>query len=678
LLLLKSRDASTGPNRSELQAVMLSRTEYRPTIDGLRGIAVLAVIAFHARWSVSGTPILRGGYFGVDVFFVISGYLIARFIFKELKNGTFSLPRFYERRARRILPALFLVIAISSALAFLTLTPRPLLEFSKSVIATIGFVANIFFWWRTDYFAEPGDLTPLLHTWSLSVEEQFYFLFPLMLVATWRYARGFVTPLLLAGTAAAFVLCLENSSDQSAVFYLFQYRAWEPLAGVVVARLEPFKFQFSPNIAAFLPGVGLGLIAYSMIFLGGQIAIVAVVGTALVIFFEGDDPASRLLAARPLASIGVISYSLYLWHQPAFVFARSYLINAPTVQNYVVLVLGCMVLSAISWRFVEQPFRSRSFGTRQFSRAASGAAVLLLVATVASLTTNGFPQRYSPEQLALLAADPARGVAFVDGRNCRRTTVADACIIGKKETDPAFAVLGDSHAETLTGPLSDLFETMSVSAYVYTYAACPFIADVGQVGSNSPCPKFEEDVIGALREHHITSVIVNDRSTAYIVGTRFDNGEGGVEPGPPFPFAPIAFRGDNSERVASMTAALRKTLLRLIDLGIKVYYVLPVPEVGWNVPRTVVKLTARHGSPLTTSLPTYFERNRIVLDLANDLSGLKGFVPIYPHEVFCKEETERCYTHGTTMFYTDTDHLSREGAELLVKSIAERLKDRHD
>jgi hypothetical protein len=417
------------------------------------------------------------------------------------------------------------------------------------------------------------------------------------------------------------------------------------------------------------------MIVCSMVFLGGQIAIVPVIGAALVILFGGSDPVSRLLATRPLSSLGLISYSLYLWHQPVFVFARSYLINTPTGPTYVVLILVCIVLSAMSWLFVEQPFRKRSFGTRRFFVAAGIAALLLFGATLPSLMTDGFPQRYSPEQLALLAADPERGVAFVDGRNCRRITVTDACIIGKKQTKPTFAVLGDSHAETLTGPLDDLFKTMSVSAYVYTYAACPFIADVGAVGANSPCPRFEDDVISALREHHITSVIINDRSTAYIVGTRFDNGEGGVEPGDPFPFAPVGFSGNDLKRVVSMTAALRTTLLRLLDMGIEVYYVLPVPEVGWHVPWTVVKLTARHGLPLTTGLPLYLKRNRIVLDLARDLSSHKGFVPIYPHDVFCKEETERCYTtHNSTIFYTDTDHLSREGAELLVKMIAGKLE----
>lgn len=617
---------------------------------------------------------LKGGYFGVDVFFVISGYLISRFIFNELESGTFSLAKFYERRARRILPALFLVLAVSSLFGLLTLTPRPLSEFSESVLAAIGFVANIFFWLRTDYFQEPGELTPLLHTWSLSVEEQFYVLFPLMLIAISRYLKRFMAPLLLLGTAAAFILAyLEHSRNPSAAFYLFQYRAWEPLVGAVVALLEPFKSRFPQRAAAFIPSLGLGMIVYSITFLDGPIAIVAVAGTALVLLFEGRDLASRLLAAGPLTSIGLISYSLYLWHQPVFVFARSYLVNAPTAPVYVLLIVVCIILSAISWRFVEQPCRKQSFATKRFLVSAGTFAVLLIGTATPSVLTNGWPQRYTAEQLALLAADPARGVAVVEGRNCRRTSVDDACIIGLKDAQPTFAVLGDSHAEALTGPLGDLFRTNSVSAYVYTYPACPFIADVGELGTTSPCPRYEEDVIRALREHRITSVIINDRSTAYIVGTRFNNGEGGVEPGTPFPFAPTGFKGSDPERIASMTTALQTTLLRLLEMGIKIYYVLPVPEVGWHVPRTIVKLTARHMLPLTTSLPRYFERNKIVLDLARDLSiHHKDFVPIYPHKTFC-DETARCHTHDSTIFYSDTDHLSREGAKLLVKAIAGSL-----
>jgi hypothetical protein len=436
-------------------------------------------------------------------------------------------------------------------------------------------------------------------------------------------------------------------------------------------------------VAGAWPAVGLGLIGVAICLLGsletsiGWNTGLAVVGTVLIIRFgHGSDPASRLLAKRPLVGLGLISYSLYLWHQPAFAFARLYLVNAPGNTILLALILICVGLSYLSWRFVEVPFRRRDAITRQkLALAVIGLSAVLLGSAALSEFTRGFPRRFSADQLALLAFKPQRGTSIVDGRVCRRQSIDDACIIGRPRTDPTFAVLGDSHAETLTGPLGDLLDDLSLAAYVYTYPACPFIAGIETVGKKTPCAEFEEGVFAALGAHHITSVIINDRSTAYISGTTFDNGEGGIEPGPPTVIRPVGFSGSEAERVSGSAAALRQTLRRLLEMDITVYYVLPVPEVGWHVPRTLVKLIAQNRLPLTTSLATYLQRNRTVLDVVQQFQDNKRFVPIYPYRILCSNATARCYTHDArTVFYTDTDHLSHEGAEKLIPVIASEIK----
>ncbi|WP_168213004.1 MULTISPECIES: acyltransferase family protein [unclassified Bradyrhizobium] len=670
-----------------VSAATLGGITYRPEIDGLRAVAVVSVLFFHAHLRFAGIEPFKGGYLGVDIFFVISGYLIAGIIFSDLDGESFSLARFYERRARRILPALLLVIAASAIVGLLFMTPEPISQFARSIFAVIFFVANIFFYQRDNYFSEPSDLTPLLHTWSLSVEEQFYVFFPLLMILMWRFARRSLALVLIAGAAVSFSLALHtDKTDPSAAFYLLQNRAWEILTGSVLARIEQARARPTFDaIARMLPALGLGLIFASICLLGAQETsvgwntVLAVSGTALIIRFgEGGDLVSRLLATRPLVGLGLFSYSLYLWHQPVFAFTRLFLIDAPGNFISCVLILTCLVLAYLSWRFVEVPFRNRTTVTRRkLVVAVIGISAALLVLAGSSEFTGGFPQRFSADQLALLALKPQRGTAIADGRDCRRQSIDDACVIGRPHTAPTFAVLGDSHAETLTGPLNDLFYELSIAAYVYAYPACPFVAGVETVGKKAPCLEFQENVFAALRQHRITSVIINDRSTAYISGTTFDNGEGGIEPGPLAAIRPVGFTGSEAERMSRSAEALRATLLRVLEMGITVYYILPVPEVGWHVPRTLVKLIAQNRLPLTTSLQRYLERNRVVLGIARDIQDETGFVPIYPQRVFCRTDTARCYTHdGATIFYTDTDHLSREGAEKLVAVIAPEIKFR--
>ena len=360
--------------------------DYRPEVDGLRAVAVLAVIVYHAE-----LPWLRGGFAGVDVFFVVSGYLITRLILAERDAGHFSLLRFFERRARRILPALYLVIAACLPFAWMLMFPEELRRFGDSVLSVLLLVANFYFVNTQDYFAPGAELSPLLHAWSLSAEEQFYLVFPILALATLSISRrAFVGCILCLATASLGLaqfggLLHENAGGLRWLappawgYYLLPTRAWELLLG---AALAAGRFE-QTALNARLPGLlrqtlgiaGIALIVASCLFYRRSTpfptayALVPTIGTALVILFARQGTlAHAALAWRPLVGIGLMSYSLYLWHQPVLAFSRLYLPRGMSEVWLVGAVALSFLLAWLGWRFVEQPCRDRAaVSTRAFA-----------------------------------------------------------------------------------------------------------------------------------------------------------------------------------------------------------------------------------------------------------------------------------------------------------------------
>ena len=363
---------------------------YRREIDGLRTIAVGSVVLFHA-----GLPGFDGGYVGVDVFFVISGYLITAILLDDLDGGRFSILKFYERRARRILPALSLVIAVTSLIAVSgVMLPDQLTRYFQSVVATALFAANFFFWWTTDYFAPAAEESPLLHMWSLAVEEQFYLLFPIFLFLGWRWRRDWALPLMLLGGLVSLGLAeFASRAGPTANFYFPVTRVWELLAGSLVAVTLRGGVPERTALSPWLSGLGLALVVASIVMVGGEFrypslwTVPSVLGTALMIrYTRPDDPAGWLLALAPMVFIGQLSYSIYLWHQPLMAFAR--ISTFGHVELWVMLALSALTipLSWLSWRFVEQPFRKGYSRKTIFSL--SGVAIGLMIVVGAGIGTS--------------------------------------------------------------------------------------------------------------------------------------------------------------------------------------------------------------------------------------------------------------------------------------------------
>jgi peptidoglycan/LPS O-acetylase OafA/YrhL len=449
---------------------------HRADIDGLRAIAVVAVVLFHA-----GVSQVSGGFVGVDIFFVISGYLITSLLLGEIAEGRFSLAGFYERRIRRIFPALFAVLAFCMAVATILFLPRELQNFDQSLLATTFFVSNIYFYSTTGYFAAQPDSLPLLHTWSLSIEEQFYIVFPLLL----SLAIGFGRRVWVWLIAALFLLSLAASIwvtnvDADAAFYLAPMRVWELMLGALLAaRLLPrIEAQALRELLAI---AGVALIAYAVFCFTpatpfpGSAALIPCLGAALVIYAGEDDGtsiAAKALSLWPLVFVGLISYSLYLWHWPLLVFARYWTITPLSGWQSAAIVIASFVLAALSWRYVEQPFRGkRPAIPRRILLASAATAMSVAVAFGLATASTGWPTRFSPEILAAVHSD-AHSVANDRMRATCKTQRCKDCVLGAP-APPTYAVWGDSHAAVLAPAIAAVAERHGTSVQLHLHTGCP-------------------------------------------------------------------------------------------------------------------------------------------------------------------------------------------------------------
>jgi len=377
--------------------------KYRAEIDGLRALAVVPVILFHA-----GFELFSGGFVGVDVFFVISGYLITTILIEDIENQRFSIVNFYERRARRILPALYTVAATSTIASSFILYPEYLISFAKSLVSTPLFSANFYFWSERGYFGESSELKPLIHFWSLAVEGQFYIVFPIFLLVLSKCKRLFYSLLIFGMTISLASSYFVTKIHFDTAFYFPFTRAWELLAGSVAALLVKNHFYVhNVSVAEVFSSIGLSLIFYSCLSFDnstpfpGFYAAVPVLGTFLfVISASATHYVKKLFSFKPIVFIGLLSYSLYLWHQPIFALARHLEVFE---SNLIAIALATVLFSYITYRYVETPFRNKLFISRAniFIASLIG-GVLLIFAGLYIVAKDGFINRYSVEDRALL------------------------------------------------------------------------------------------------------------------------------------------------------------------------------------------------------------------------------------------------------------------------------------
>lgn len=636
---------------------------YRPEIDGLRALAVVPVILFHA-----GIGTFSGGYVGVDVFFVISGYLITTIIINEMDEGRFRLGNFYERRARRILPALFLVMIVCIPLAWMWLMPRDMKDFSQSLIAVAMFLSNVLFWDESGYFDTAAELKPLLHTWSLAVEEQYYILYPLFLMLCWRLGRRSI----LAVLSIVFVLSLAAAhwnayTDPAFAFYLLPTRGWELLTGVFAAfYLQKNEAPLSAYGKQTGSAVGIALVLYAVFAYDSQTpfpslyALAPAVGTLLIILLAVEGTyVNRLLSAKVMVGVGLISYSAYLWHHPLLAFARYRSDTEPSFWLMIALCVLTFPLAYLTWRYVENPFRRRTVFSRErmFTVSASFA-----VAFIAFGAWGNHSDGFEPQGLDDFAPVAATGAA------------------------PDVMLVGDSHADHLFFGLATLLGSRISND---TSPGCIPFFNVDRYDSRfapGSCVRLMNDTLDRFIDDDTKKTIVlSTMGPVYLDNTGFRDMESERVQG-----QNVVLTNDPgiSDRWLIFETGMRDTLARLSSAsGKKVVFVIDVPELG--VEERFCDVTGKSiqvfGKPVQVRSPDYDQcriprgefddRARRYYELVHDIvDDFPGVSVLDPTALFC--DADYCYGYeGQRRLYRDTDHLSEYGSYLVAKQIEALLRE---
>jgi len=652
---------------------------YLSHVDGLRAVAILSVLGFHAAPSL-----VPGGFVGVDVFFVISGFLITSILRKEMAQGSFRLTNFLARRARRIVPALAFVVLVSFVVACLLLTPEQLSEFGRSLTATALFGANIHFYNTTDYFALAAQERPLLHTWSLAIEEQFYIVWPLALLflTTWLPRKAAL--LVIAGAAlASFALYFVSASgDPTYAFYMPHCRAWELLIGALLA-LTIEHLVVPHRLAQILGGLGLAAIALSVFVLSettphaGTATLLATLGTAAIIVACNNQYTliGRTLSLRPVVWVGLISYSLYLWHWPVLVFAR---IQAPSELSPLMLAALLVLSGALawfSWWYVESPFRGRAGQFRISVRGALASAACTLVAVagvgLAIKAGNGWPWRLdepAQEVYAQMATgNPIR--SRCDG--VENIFAADGtCGFGRKRQDGDsydVAVFGDSNADHFVPMIARLAEEQGLSGRQVTQSACGPLLGVWRTKQ----PAAHEDTCLAYQKGIMDFVAANPNLKLAILSANWSSyqhplGDNGLDPA-------SGETGARDPSLHSLEHFLKATAEYLSAHGVKVLILGQVPhwtKVG-KLPVACAIDAKRSGAdrracgiPADAARRDLAASNDAIREVARDadVSAILGT------DLTC--DATECYAMMDGVFlYRNPGHLNRFGSETLAKYV---------
>ena len=647
-------------------------TSYRPDIDGLRAVCILSVVMFHAGfrdWS--------GGFVGVDIFFVISGFLITSLIARQVSLGQFTLLGFYERRVRRLLAASIPVAIFTTLFALAFYTSETLVTYCQSLIAFVFYGSNWFFLSQTGYFAAASETSPLLHTWSLGVEEQFYLVFPALLLVLLRRPRSafwILAALAVSSLAYAQIEIARGFLDRA--FYSSLSRFWELLAGALLALL-PGLIERTVRIALPMRVAGLAMVAASVLLyrdetpFPGVAALLPVGGALLLVAASPDsrDPAWRLLTARPVVYLGRLSYSLYLWHWPILGAARTLSIERNDVHILLAVALS-VVLAALSYHVVEQPVRAR----RKLARGRDMG--LLLAATsafgiaigCAGWSAGGWPGRFSPEVVAAAAraVDPT-GFPERCFESQTEAHTGPLCRFGDTAKPKVDMVLwGDSHSLSLLPAFRRYAEGRGLALAYAGRGGCPPLADTGRSrrGRNQfdarLCPDFNNAVRAFIRDHDVPVVVLAAWWSLYandLHGGLVSLKEAAV---------------GNEAAGATFEAALGRTLAELQGRDVVIVEQVPVYKTNLPSAHVVLHRFGSSASAIGADPVRHRQQQRLAVAAVEKFASLGNMRRIDPASVLCGPN--RCLVAAEgKLLYKDGNHLNFDGSMFVYPLIEHEL-----
>lgn len=640
--------------------------KFRPDLHGLRGVAVLLVVIYHANIGP-----LRGGYVGVDVFLVISGFLITGILLKSIDESRFSAVEFYSRRARRLLPAATVMIATTLAAGYFILGPQDLQRLAAASIFACALAANFFFALRQNYFADQIPEQALLHTWSLGLEEQYYLLYPPLLL--WIVARVRLA-LFVSLTALLWVLSLWLTAVHPiGAFFLLPARAWEFLLGGLVALLarrpaSSRRVRTAVGMAGLIGILAAAVALTPVVPYPGLAATLPVAGAGAVIWANSQDAtfSGRLLSARWLVAVGAVSYSLYLWHWPVLSLARYYAGRSLDIRETLCALSAVALLSYASLVWIERPFRAASFDLTAARKSlmpicALGAATLC--ASAFAIRNDGFPARLSAQARSFAAA------ALPDGREtspCHHGPPQEGrlCTLaaGSPES-PLILVWGDSHANAIVGALADLGIRHDATVIQASYSGCPPLidADVAHVSIARYCREFNTGVLRAVHDRGIRRALLTAYWTAYLparpqtlLARLLD----------PYRDSRYLGGGSAADNERNFAVALQRTVSALRSNGVEVWIMGQVPAQRILVPLALERAAARGEdySSMGITLEAYRDSQAAVNRLFEQFGSIVHFID--PGSLLCASGRCLC-VNAQQSLYVDSHHLSPTGARLI-------------
>ena len=636
---------------------MSHHIKYRKDIDGLRAIAVLAVIFYHLGFSF-----ISGGFIGVDIFFVISGFLITQSIQHDLKNHKFTIKNFYIKRIRRILPVLFVTTMVTMVVAIFVLPIEDLKEFALSMVSVSFFSSNIFFWQHIDYFSVSAELKPLLHTWSLGIEEQFYIFFPLFMMwtATWRSKKVFIATAIF--TFLSFTLCASSfgASHIQANFFLPITRFWELFMGVLLALFlaRDREIKSSKTLDDIFALLGLGfiiapllLLDYNSVFPGIN-ALYPVVGSVLIIYSgqRGESFLVSILSNKIVRYIGLISFSLYLWHWSIIAFAKNIIIGEFSLSEQMFMLSLTFVLSALSYRFVEEPFR-RDKKLKEFLQLKNGLIALSILA-ISSLVLFVVLKLYFPNTQ----------IKHKD-TNCFKNNATleniGECNFGDTKSKKIFVLYGDSHASALYPAFEAFAKEQNMRGVFISLSGCAPLFDIRRedgVGNASNCTgEYAKNIENFLETNakEIEHLYLVARWTMYERGYILN---GRLQKATHF----LSDSKIKSTTAKQSAMVLKKALFTTVnkissELNISISILKNAPILHGDIGKRGLKNVTRD---------EYLSQLKYTDMIFKDLAQIDGVTVLTPLDILCPKEECLMY-NGNEALYRDDNHLNYKGAMML-------------